>query len=159
MPLREVEHRSEACVNQWCELAFPWLGHPIRYSEGERDGPGTKDGHRAFVMPGGDTSLSEAYEARDKWNDAAGKKLKAWYTEKCREQNLPCWLCGQKIKYDDPPQTRDAFEPDHFHPRKTHPELAIDPSNLRPAHSSCNRSRGAGQPFAGVGRTSEDWWS
>lgn len=94
---------------------------------------------------------------RDKWNDRAGKELKEWYREQCREVDAPCWLCGQEIKYNDPPETRDAFEPDHKLPRSTHPELALDPANLRPCHSSCNRSRQAGLPAPSLGSLSRAW--
>lgn len=45
-----------------------------------------------------------------------------------------CHLCGEA----------GADSVDHVIPRKVAPELALEPSNLRPAHVSCNSARGAG---------------
>lgn len=59
-----------------------------------------------------------------------------------RTRNAPCHLCRGTIDYQATPQTPDAWEPDHIKPRSTHPHLEYEPSNLAPAHSSCNRSRG-----------------
>lgn len=95
--------------------------------------------------------------ATDQWNSRQGKKLKKEFRELCFSQGLPCWLCGQPIDWDAAPQTPNAFEPDHFHPRSTHPELALDPENLRPSHCSCNRSRQDGMPAPELGMTSEAW--
>lgn len=60
--------------------------------------------------------------------------------ERDRKANAACWICGQPIDYhltDGP----DCWEPDHYLPRSTHPELAADPRNIRPSHRSCNRRR------------------
>ena len=81
-----------------------------------------------------------------KINTRAWRKLAATFKTACRRRNAPCWLCGQSIDYDAPPQAPEAFEADHYRPRDTHPHLALDPTNLRPSHSSCNRSRGTAQP-------------
>ena len=85
------------------------------------------------------------------------KELKRTFREECRQANLACWICGQPIDYDAAPQTSNAFEPDHFYPQSTHPELAEDKSNLRPSHSSCNRSRKDGIPMPSLGGLSEVW--
>ena len=45
-----------------------------------------------------------------------------------------CWLCGKP----------GADEVDHILPLSQFPELAHDLGNLRPAHKSCNSSKGAG---------------
>lgn len=60
----------------------------------------------------------------------------------CENNHTPCWLCGKPIDYTAKPQTAKAFELDHARPVSTHPELALEPSNFRASHSSCNRSRG-----------------
>ena len=36
-----------------------------------------------------------------------------------------------------------AFELDHCLPVSSHPELALEPSNFKPAHAVCNRRRQA----------------
>jgi len=68
-----------------------------------------------------------------------GRKGHRW--RKLREQvldgNDTCWLCGSS----QPP----ADTVDHVLPIKYFPELAHDISNLRPAHRSCNSSKGAGR--------------
>lgn len=74
-----------------------------------------------------------------------------------RSRKYDCWLCGQPIDYNAKPQTPDAFEPDHVHPKKTHPHLAEDPGNIRASHSRCNRSRGARDPKPGLGDRSRNW--
>jgi hypothetical protein len=70
------------------------------------------------------------------------RKIAAKFKIECQRRNDPCWLCDQPIDYDAPPQTASAFEADHFRPASTHPQLALIVGNLRPSHSSCNRSRG-----------------
>lgn len=86
-----------------------------------------------------------------------GQRLKRAFREQCEAVDTPCWLCGQPIDWSAAPQTQDAFEPDHFHPQVTHPELALDPENLRPSHMSCNRSRRDDVPAPGLGSLSEAW--
>lgn len=70
------------------------------------------------------------------------RQIASAFRDRCRANNAPCWLCGQAIAYDAAAQTESAFEADHKLPVETHPHLAFMPSNLRPSHSSCNRSRG-----------------
>ena len=74
------------------------------------------------------------------------------------ERGAVCWLCGQPIDYTATPGTPDAYEADHFYPPHERPDLAEDITNLRPAHSSCNRSRGDKKvgPFA-LGKPSRQW--
>ncbi|HAT1303620.1 MULTISPECIES: HNH endonuclease [Corynebacterium] len=95
--------------------------------------------------------------AQDKWTGRAALKLRRQYLTQCQAQNLPCWLCGQPIDYQAPAGTTNAFEPDHYHPRADHPELALDPDNLRPAHASCNRSRGKKDIPLPLGNHSATW--
>lgn len=79
-------------------------------------------------------------------NTRAWRKLAASFKAASRRQDSPCWICHQQIDYQAPPQAPEAFEADHYHPRATHPHLALDPTNLRASHSACNRSRGTDQP-------------
>lgn len=59
-----------------------------------------------------------------------------------------CWLCGQP----------GADSIDHVLPKHTHRELMWDLGNMKPAHGSCNSSKGAGTGPAGVGpRSRSDW--
>lgn len=75
-----------------------------------------------------------------------------------RAVNAPCSICGQAtIDYDAPLGDPDALEVDHVLPVKTHPQLEYDPTNRRPAHARCNRSKGAGQTRPPIGTTSEEW--
>lgn len=91
------------------------------------------------------------------WGDRAGKDLARRFKAACQEQGQPCWLCHQPIDYGAPPQTSDAFEPDHVVPRSVAPELALDWDNLRPAHCSCNRSRGERDVPLPLGPATRAW--
>jgi 5-methylcytosine-specific restriction endonuclease McrA len=71
------------------------------------------------------------------------RQIAAEFRVQCAKVQAPCWLCGQPIDYNAQAQTAPAFEADHRHPVNTHPHLAFMRSNLRPSHSSCNRSRGS----------------
>jgi 5-methylcytosine-specific restriction endonuclease McrA len=51
------------------------------------------------------------------------------------ESSDVCWLCSKP----------GATEVDHVLPYKFFPELVFDIGNLRPAHKSCNSSKGAGR--------------
>lgn len=74
-----------------------------------------------------------------------------------RAANAPCWICGQPIDYLAKPGTPDAWEPDHYYPVRDHPELAYDMGNVRPAHCSCNRHRGAKVNTNKIGQRSRVW--
>ena len=71
--------------------------------------------------------------------------------------NINCWLCGQPINMQLPRTDPDSFELDHILPVSTHPELANDPANTRPAHKQCNRARGNRPPKPNLGHTSRNW--
>lgn len=71
--------------------------------------------------------------------------------------NAPCSIGGHPIDYLGAPNEPNSFELDHVLPRSTHPHLALDPGNTRPACVKCNRSKGAGSVRPGIGVTSEDW--
>lgn len=79
-------------------------------------------------------------------------RMRKEFFNQCAQQDAPCWWCGQPIDYTIPhsdPVTghvnSDAFELDHAFPRSTHPELAEDPANFRPAHRACNNRRSDGK--------------
>ena len=88
-------------------------------------------------------------------------KMRREFFEQCKDADAACWWCGQPIDYTIPhsdPVTGhvnpDAFELDHAYPRSTHPELAEDPSNFRPAHRSCNNKRSDGKGDLPLGTVS-----
>lgn len=85
-------------------------------------------------MAGKNADLRNTYRRR---------KLATEFKARCKRQCLACHLCGQSIDYDAPTGTPSSFDADHFYPLATHPHLAFEMSNLRPAHCKCNRSRGA----------------
>ena len=86
------------------------------------------------------------------------RTLASRFERECREAGEACWICGQPIDYEaDATVHPDAFQPDHYYPVSTHPELALDPANLRASHRSCNVARGDGPPPLGLGRTSRSW--
>lgn len=85
------------------------------------------------------------------------RKLRKQFRERCANARAVCWLCGQAIDYSLPFGHPEAWEPDHYHPVATHPELAEDIANLRPSHRDCNIRRGAAAPVLGLGRQSRKW--
>lgn len=86
----------------------------------------------------GDTVSSNPNRGGYRW-----RQLAAQFKKACAGRNDACHICEQPIDYSAPPQTASAFEADHFKPVETHPHLAYMVTNLRPSHSSCNRSRGS----------------
>ncbi len=72
------------------------------------------------------------------------RTIKTEFKARCRAVDASCWLCDGKlgpIDYDAEPNEPLGFEADHYHPVSTHPNLANDPTNLRPSHVTCNRTR------------------
>lgn len=57
---------------------------------------------------------------------------------------MVCYLCGQVIDADLPPQHKLAFTLDHVQPRSAAGPDTID--NLRPAHRRCNSEKGDDLP-------------
>jgi len=93
------------------------------------------------------TISSKAYQ------DFRAERLANW-----RAINAPCALCGQDdIDWTGPRNAPRSFELDHILPRKTHPHLALDPGNAQPAHSRCNRAKGAGTMSPGIGELDYTW--
>ena len=85
------------------------------------------------------------------------RKLRPLLYERDRAANAACWICGQPIDYRAAPGTPDAWEPDHAVPVRDAPELAFDPGNILPSHSSCNRARGKGESGNDLGTPSRAW--
>ncbi|MFF9285409.1 HNH endonuclease [Streptomyces griseosporeus] len=82
-------------------------------------------------------------------------------TQQQRALRLPCWWCGEPIRYDITgalaQRHRDAFTLDHAVPLSRGGDL-LDPANARSAHRRCNSARGnrtdgKGQPV----RASRRW--
>ena len=63
-----------------------------------------------------------------------------------------CHLCGLDLDFDAPPRTKWAPSVDHIisinqtrhMDEASRARLALDPTNLRPAHFGCNSRRGDG---------------
>lgn len=73
-----------------------------------------------------------------------GRSTRRWHriVTELRSRRLPCWLCGHLIDYSLPPNHRDSFTVHHRVPLAVAPHLAEDPTNLAPAHRSCNSRQG-----------------
>lgn len=96
----------------------------------------------------------------DKWNSADGQKVRLQCFKRDKAANAPCWICHDPIDYTRKPSSHpDAWEPDHYLDRKSHPELALDPNNIRASHCRCNRSRKTKASIANLGKPSRDWKS
>lgn len=93
----------------------------------------------------------------DPRSTARWQRLRAILYDRDRKANAPCWICGQPIDYRARSGTPDSWEPDHVLPVATHPDAAFDPGNVRPAHCSCNRSRGSSKGCPGLGSLSRRW--
>ena len=100
---------------------------------------------------------------RDSWQSSQGKAVRLRCFERDRKADARCWLCGLPIDYSLGPAKRtgtpDAWEGDHKKPRDKYPELALDPANILPAHSHCNRSRGKKAGLSELGKPTRDWFS
>jgi len=89
-------------------------------------------------------------------SDRAYREFRADMKHRWQAVNAPCALCGQAdIDWDGPANAPKSFELDHRKARKTHPDLALEPSNAQPSHSRCNRNKSHGDQRPGIGQTSE----
>ncbi|MCT1450635.1 HNH endonuclease [Corynebacterium sp. p3-SID1194] len=93
----------------------------------------------------------------DLWRTGEAVQLRKRYRQQCENTHAPCWLCGQPIDYQAAALHPNSFEVDHYLPRRDYPHLALEETNLRPAHSSCNRSRGARDDILQIGPTTTTW--
>lgn len=90
----------------------------------------------------------------------AFKAGRAEFRDKCRDNNRPCWICGQPIDYDarhDDYANDSRFQLDHRYPVSTHPEIQEDPANWEPSHAGCNRERSNRPPRPNLGTLSQAW--
>ena len=106
----------------------------------------------------------DAAHAPKSWGKLSGHR---WRTvrRQCFERdmaaNAPCWICGGAINYavkDGP----DSWQPDHVLEADAHPEMVLDPTNIRASHARCNNRRGQAYKAAkkhaeDLGEPSEDW--
>lgn len=95
--------------------------------------------------------MSDDRSTRRRRVDRAGRKA-GWAA-----RNLPCIRCGQPIDYSLPWDARQACTEEHIKPWSTHPHLRDDPTNLGPAHASCNKSRGNRAESPTLGMTGQEW--
>lgn len=80
-------------------------------------------------------------------------RLRAWLK---REGTNICWLCAKPIDLSLHHTHPDSWTMDHIKPLSLFPELALERSNVREAHRSCNSKRGTGNRV-NKGRVSRDW--
>ena len=82
-------------------------------------------------------------------NKYAGRTTRSFRRMRIRilEMSDICWLCGHA----------GADTVDHIIPLSVDPTRAEDPTNLLPAHRSCNSSRGNKLPQAKRLNTSRNW--
>ena len=105
-----------------------------------------KDGHPYYV---GRCPVCQAdrYRARPKTNARGLGADHRRRRERLRRAQPfgPCWLCGKEGSWNDP---KDPLTADHVLPRSA----GGRGSELRPAHRSCNSSRGAKALFGELAR-------
>lgn len=94
----------------------------------------------------------------------AGRDTQEWRIlrrqcfERDRRLDAPCWICGEPIDYSlGQSTTRESYEADHYLDVKNHPELAHEPTNIRPSHVKCNRSRKTKSGIDELGNRSRVW--
>ena len=88
--------------------------------------------------------------AKDEWKSNGGRRraISKIVLAPDKDGNPPrCWLCGGP----------GADTVDHVISKRARPDLVWDLGNLRPAHGSCNDSKGQGLAPAGLGSLSEEW--
>ncbi|WP_406527360.1 HNH endonuclease [Streptomyces sp. I8-5] len=66
-----------------------------------------------------------------------------------------CWLCGGWIDVELPDTHPMSWTMDHVLPLSEYPHLALDPTNHREAHRTCNSAKG-NRPVV-KGKTSRNW--
>lgn len=56
-----------------------------------------------------------------------------------------CWICGGSIDRTLKAAHKMSWTLDHIKSQIDHPDLALDPANLAPAHRKCNSAKAAGR--------------
>lgn len=88
----------------------------------------------------------------------AWKRLRKECYERDKAKQARCVHCGQPINYMVlPSSTDDSYEPDHRLTVEDHPEYALLPENVQPAHRKCNRSRGRKAGINNLGNRTRNW--
>jgi len=108
--------------------------------------------------------MLEKEYAPKSWGKLSGHRWRQ-VRRQCLERDMaaqaPCWICGRPIDYavkDGP----DSWQPDHVLEADAHPELVLDPTNIRASHARCNNLRGKEyqarkKRMHDLGEPSEDW--
>ena len=95
---------------------------------------------------------------RDPRNTAEWHKLSKSCYLRDKAKNAACWIGNHPIDYEaKPSSTPDSYEPDHYFPVATHPELALVPDNIRPACKRCNRARRSKAGINELGQRTREW--
>lgn len=88
----------------------------------------------------------------------AWRRLRIECYERDKARHAVCVHCGQPINYNvKPSSTDDSYEPDHRLTVESHPEYALLPENVQPAHRRCNRARGQRAGLNNLGKRTRDW--
>ena len=95
---------------------------------------------------------------RDPRGTVQWQRLRMQCYERDKARNAVCHICKQPIDYRSrPSSTPDSYEADHLRDVDNHPELALLPENVGPAHRRCNRARGKKAGVDNLGNRSRDW--
>lgn len=76
----------------------------------------------------------------------SGRRWRRAVEQLKREAPPICWLDGRPIDMTLDPRDPMSWTADHVIPLSQRPDLAYEPSNLRPAHRRCNSIKSDGQP-------------
>ena len=88
----------------------------------------------------------------------AWRRIRKLAYERDKAADAPCAICHQPIDYSLRPSSCGmAYEPDHIHDVRRHPELADCLDNTQAAHTSCNRSKKDKATVDPLGNQSRDW--
>lgn len=100
-------------------------------------------------------------------DDPRYRALVRRFRRESEQAGSPCWLCKQPIDYTlkhrpGRPIPDGAFEADHYKTWSDHPDLRMDPGNLRASHHGCNRRRSnkpadEARVVLALGEPSRDW--
>lgn len=97
-------------------------------------------------------------QVKDPRSTPQWKRLRKQCYERDKAANAECWIGHHPINYNaKPSSTPDSYEPDHYYPVATHPELALMPENVRPACKACNRARQTKAGVDNIGNRSRRW--
>lgn len=81
------------------------------------------------------------------WRRTRARMIQLW-----RQDDAPCWLCGQPIDWDLPAQHPMAATVDHLDPLSLG-GAPLDTTRMAPAHMGCNARRGNSTTHTTAART------